>query len=178
MMITNLLIRQQKGIRSIIIMTWTSLHLHTHIVIINWIINARTDFLLLSSLRLDTHIWVIETRKEIIITSSKGKLYDNRHHVVTWLLEAGRRLSSRLIHPRSQWHLPLRVKLIIENDGSGDQSHYEKVMKHEYFDSNDEEKKNPTCAELSWTHSAFDASGSVRFILCVCNAMDSFFLFK
>jgi hypothetical protein len=70
------------------------------------------------------------------------------------------------------------VKLIIENDGSGDQSHCEKVMKHGYLESN-EEKKNPTCAELSWTHSAFDASGSaVRFILCDCNAMDSFSFFQ
>jgi hypothetical protein len=37
-------------------------------------------------------------------------------------------------------------------------------------------KKKPTCAELSWTHSALGASGSVKFMLCDCNAID-FFLF-
>lgn len=34
--------------------------------------------------------------------------------------------SLRLIHSFEQWHLPWRVKLIIENDGSGDQSHVAK----------------------------------------------------
>jgi len=68
------------------------------------------------------------------------------------------------------------VKLIIENDGSGDQSHCEKVMKHGYLDSNEKKKKKPTCAELSWTHSALGASGSVKLMLCDCNAID-FFLF-
>jgi len=38
-------------------------------------------------------------------------------------------------------------------------------------------RKTPTCAELSWTHSAFGASGSVKFMLCDCNAIDSSFFF-
>lgn len=89
---------------------------------------------------------------------------------------AGRRLSLQLIHPHNQWHLPLRVKLIIESDGSGDQSHCAKVIKHGYLDSNKQKKEQkPTCAELSWTHSALGASGSDKFMLCDCNAIDFFF---